>query len=394
MLRHLLKMTWKRKTRHLLLSLEIALAFAVVFAVLAIAVFHWGVYHQPIGFTYENIWSVTINRPLEFSKEKPDPTPMDAYRRALLELDAVEEVTFSGHGPYTLNNWDTQFKLPGTTREVRTHLFNASDRFAATMGTRLLAGRDFSQEDEVDERAAAIINRNLARALFGNADPLGKVIDSGDGGFKVVGVVEDFRNRGELMTPVNFAVFRQKDSKSHELNNIHVRLRPGTPRSFEAALNERLRAIKPEWTYKIEPLSDRRSSLMKMQAGPWAGIAAVAIFLLLMVAVVLFGVLWQNLARRTPEFGLRRALGAPSSSIWGQIVTEQCLLASIGMLPALALLAQLPLVRAFDGALDWRIFGIAAVMSMALMYLLCLACSIYPAWRASRLSPVQALRHE
>jgi putative ABC transport system permease protein len=396
MLAHLLKLTWKRKTRHLLLSLEIALAFAVVFAVLAIAIYHWGLYHQPIGFKYDNIWTVTINRPLDLASDKPEPTPMDGYRRALMDLGPVESVTFSGDGPYTMSIWDSHLTVPGSSRNARTHLFNVSDQFGATMGMPLIAGRDFSQEDAADELAAAIINRRLAKALFGDENPLGRTIASGydPGNFKVIGVVEDFRNRGELMTPVNFAIFRQKDSESQFLNMIHVRLRPGTPRSFEAALNERLRSIRSDWTYKIEPLRDKRASIMKLQASPWAALTAVTVFLLLMVAVGLFGVLWQNLARRTPEFGLRRALGAPAASIWRQIMAEQCLLASIGMVVALALLAQLPLVRAFDGALDWGTFGLAAGLSMGLMYLLCLSCSVYPAWRASRLSPVQALRHE
>jgi putative ABC transport system permease protein len=120
----------------------------------------------------------------------------------------------------------------------------------------------------------------------------------------------------------------------------------------------------------------------------------IATFLLLMVAFGLFGVLWQNTTRRIPEIGLRRAIGASAGDIYRQIIAEQFLLSSVAMLVAMLLLVQLPITGALGELLNWQVFLGAAAVSMAAIYLLSLLCSVYPGWRASRLSPTQALHYE
>jgi putative ABC transport system permease protein len=113
-----------------------------------------------------------------------------------------------------------------------------------------------------------------------------------------------------------------------------------------------------------------------------------------MVAFGLFGVLWQNTTRRIPEIGLRRAIGASAADIYRQIVAEQLLLSSTAMVVALVLLVQLPLTGALGEGLNWAVFIGAAGLSMGAIYLLSLLCSLYPGWRASRLSPTEALHYE
>ena len=120
----------------------------------------------------------------------------------------------------------------------------------------------------------------------------------------------------------------------------------------------------------------------------------IATFLLAMVAVGLFGVLWQNTARRIPEIGLRRAVGATPGAIYRQIIAEQMLLSSGAMAVGLLLLVQLPITNVLGDQLNWTVFVVAAAASMVLIYLLSLLCSVYPGWRASRLSPTEALHYE
>jgi putative ABC transport system permease protein len=116
--------------------------------------------------------------------------------------------------------------------------------------------------------------------------------------------------------------------------------------------------------------------------------------MLVMVAFGLFGVLWQNTTRRIPEIGLRRAIGARAVDIYRQIVLEQLLLGSLAMGVGLVLLVQLPLTGALGDTLNWSVFAGAVGLSMAVIYLLSLACSLYPGWRASRLDPAAALHYE
>jgi putative ABC transport system permease protein len=123
-------------------------------------------------------------------------------------------------------------------------------------------------------------------------------------------------------------------------------------------------------------------------------VGIIAAFMLVMVAFGLFGALWQNTTQRIPEIGLRRAIGATAGEIYRQIVLEQFLLSSVAIVLGLALLVQLPLTRVLGEHLDWAVFAQAAMLSMAVIYLLSLLCALYPGWRASRLSPTEALHHE
>jgi putative ABC transport system permease protein len=113
-----------------------------------------------------------------------------------------------------------------------------------------------------------------------------------------------------------------------------------------------------------------------------------------MVAFGLFGVLWQNTTRRVPELGLRRATGATAGDITRQIVLEQVLLCLLPIAAALILLVQLPITGALGESLSWPLFAGASLLAIAVMVLVCVLCALYPAWRASRLSPTEALHYE
>jgi putative ABC transport system permease protein len=142
------------------------------------------------------------------------------------------------------------------------------------------------------------------------------------------------------------------------------------------------------------PQSAMRRSAMSTRMVPLIVLAVIAGFMLLMVAFGLFGALWQNTTQRIPEIGLRRAVGASAASIYRQIVAEQMLLSSVAIVVALGLLVQLPLTGALGDSLNWTVFGAAAGLSMGVIYLISLLCAVYPGWRASRLSPTEALHYE
>ena len=399
MLRHLLKLTWKRKSRNLMLSLEILLAFAIVFGIAAFGLRNWQLYQEPLGFDGTDTWSIKV-----VLGDVPDEAiPAEIYdtlRRSLLELPEVREVGFAAYSPYTMSTWTTSYKSPQTGASISTRIFESSDGTAAALGIRPIAGRWFNAQDDGQAVRPVVLNRRMAAAMFPGRQALGQQFtEKGDGGavrtFRVVGLVEDFRNQGSLMAPTNFVMTRfDPHAGKSRVRAILIRVAPGTPRGFEAALNRRLKLVRNDWTYEIAPLPAMRASLMKEQLVPFIVLSVIAAFMVAMVAFGLFGVLWQNTTRRIPEIGLRRAVGASAGSIYRQIVTEQLLLSSTAIAVALVLLVQLPLTGALGEALNWPVFVGAMALSMAVIYLLSLLCSLYPGWRASRLSPTEALHYE
>ena len=398
MLRHLLKLIWKRKSRNMMLSLEILLAFLVVFAIAAFGLRSWQLYQLPTGHEWRNQWSVSMRA----TKELPnDAAVFDNLRRSLLALPEVESVAFSWFGTYEMSRWTEEYTLPDGSGQITIDGLGVSDDYFRTMDMKLAAGRWFSRADDGADATPVIINQLVADKLFPGKNPLGQLYITKQEGkqapkrYRVTGVVTQFRAQGELQEPVYLMLPRSIPGVGKETpNNIMLKLRPGTPRTFETRLNARLKQVRGDWNYIVTPLPDGRKSMLATQMIPLTILSVIAAFLLVMVAFGLFGVLWQNTTQRIPEIGLRRALGASAGDIYRQIVAEQMLLSSGAMAVALLLLVQLPLTGVFGENLNWTVFFMASLLSAGVICLLSLLCSLYPGWRAARLSPTQALHYE
>lgn len=399
MFRHLLKLTWKRKSRNLMLSLEILIAFAIVFAVAAFGVRYWQLYRMPLGFEGRDVWSVTIQAG-DNGKQRFDAAVYDSFRRGLLELREVSAVGFASFEPYAMSTIASDLRRDSKASQVRTELLDADDGLARVLGLTLSEGRWFSSLDNGSAARPVVINRRMADAMFPGERALGQQFIDGEGGkpsgiYRVVGVVEEFRAKGELAAPVNFVFTRFEAGKNDsDARTILLKVKPGTGRDFETRLNRRLKLIRNDWAYQIAPLSTMRKTMLNTQATPLVVVGVIAAFMLLMVAFGLFGALWQNTTARIPEIGLRRAIGASAGQIYRQIVAEQFMLSSIAIVLGLALLVQLPLTGVLGESLNWTVFALAAALSMATIYLLSLLCALYPGWRASRLQPTEALHYE
>ena len=402
MIRHLLKPMWKRKGRNLLLSLEIALAFIVVFAISATGLRYWQLYHQPVGFEWQNVWSVQLQFPEIAGHEANfDPAVYVQMQRALERLPEVEKVAYSAYTPYENSEWNTQYWLSGSNRRIDSNLMKVSDSFFETMGVRVVEGRGFNEADNGAARMPVLVSRRFAEEAFPGGSAIGKRMreDEFTGKSKteleVVGVFETFRNQGEFMAPKNFLLTRfAPPADKEQMRSLLLRVKPGTPRVFEAELLRQLKGVRKDWSYRISPMRDMRESQLRSAKIPLMVLAVIAAFLLLMVAFGLFGVLWQNTTRRVPELGLRRATGATAGDITRQIVLEQVLLCLLPIAAALILLVQLPITGALGESLSWALFAGASLLAIVVMVLVSVVCALYPAWRASRLSPTEALHYE
>jgi putative ABC transport system permease protein len=398
MLRHMLKLIWKRKSRNTMLSLEIMLAFLVVFAIAAFGLRYWQLYQLPIGYGWQNQWSVNIRAAQDLPN---DAAVFDNFKRSLLAMPEVQSVAFSSFATYEMSRWTEEYALPDGSGKLTVDGMGVSDDYFATMDMRLIAGRFFSSADDGADAAPTVINRKLADKWFPGKNAVGQLFvvkreDNKEGQrYRVVGVVDQYRSHGEFMDPVYFMLPRWIPGVGKEATNtIALKLRPGTPRIFEARLNAKLKQVRGDWNYVITPQADARASMLKTEMIPLVILAVIAAFLLVMVAFGLFGVLWQNTTQRIPEIGLRRALGADAGAIYRQIISEQLLLSSAAIVIALVLLVQLPLTGVLGDSLNWPVFCGALALSAGVIYLLSLLCSLYPGWRAARLSPTEALHYE
>ena len=121
--------------------------------------------------------------------------------------------------------------------------------------------------------------------------------------------------------------------------------------------------------------------------------ALIAGFMLIMVALGMVGVLWQSVARRRREIGLRRALGATGQGVSLQVLGELLVVTTAGLLLGAALAVQVPLL----GVIGWVSNGVYAVgMALAALtiYGLTVVSALYPSWLATQVQPAEALHYE
>jgi putative ABC transport system permease protein len=220
--------------------------------------------------------------------------------------------------------------------------------------------------------------------------------DDGSPEKRVVGVIDEFRKDGELAPPGNFLfghVSAEARSGPARTNAFVVRVAPGATVALEEAVVARLRAVAPQWSFDVRPLEQLRSSRFWMVCTPILVLAIVAEFLLLMVGLGLIGVVWQNVARRTRELGLRRAMGATRMGICRQVLAELVLISAMAILVGVVLVAQIPLFEVFDILPRGIVLG-AALLATAAVLTIALAAGLYPSWTTTRIHPAVALHHD
>ena len=415
MTRHLLRLIWNRKRQNFLLTVEIFCSFLTLFGVVLFAVQYANNARQPLGFEIDRMWSVTVDRKEADQDPAVKARHRETYRQlfvALREMPEVEGTAGSFTGPYANSEWGSGTRLPGG-RQVNYGVNRVTDDFPQLFHIPIVAGRWFSREDDAATSKPVVVNRRLAREIFGDADPVGQIIpeerdpnapplDPNDKPEvkRVIGLIDEFRQNGELATAESYMFQRMRlddaEPKGGLPDRLYVRLRPGTPSAFEEALVKRAMAVAGDWSFEVQPLDGMRRDKLRQYTLPLAILGTIAAFLLMMVALGLTGVVWQSVTQRIREFGLRRAKGATIANVRSQVLVEMVIMTSIALLVGVFLVAQLPLLPIPRDlrVIPAPVFLASIAISIACIYLLTLACGWYPSRLATKIQPAEALHYE
>jgi putative ABC transport system permease protein len=397
MIKQMFKLVWNRKRVNFLVTVEIFFSFLVLFAVIVFAVYYTDNYRHPLGFSYENIWNVTIDVK-QASDDYHTPEQVELTRQLFLAVKEFPEVLDAAGAhtaPYTIGSSSSVYRV--SDREIRYEVNEVTDGFKDVMGLSLVSGRWFGREDDGANYDPVVINLRLAREVFGSDDALGKALSPPDARreSRVIGIVTDFRKSGEFAGLYSY-VFERKDlndTKQRPPRNLLLKVRPGTTAEFEEKLIKRLQAIARDWSFEIEPLAEMRATSLKLSLAPIIAVGLVAGFLMIMVGLGLTGVLWQNVTQRTREIGLRRAKGATAGNIYAQILGELLMITSTGLLVGIAVVVQFPLLDLI-GFVSGKVFLYSLTISVLLIYGLTVVCGLYPSRLATKVHPAQALHYE
>lgn len=273
----------------------------------------------------------------------------------------------------------------------------ASPEYFAAVGIQLRKGRWLTDFDRAGRPKVVLINETAARAFWPNADPVGQVVAIGMGGLEagaeVVGVVSDVRYSaiGSAPMPDAYIPFLQSPQGRMRLF-IRSRLDQA---GLVAAVGREVQALDPNLPLaEIKTMDERVGDAMwRTRVAAWL-FSAFAGLALLLTSIGIFGVMAQTVAQRTPEIGVRMALGAQKRDVLRLVLGRAGLLAAIGI--ALGIGVALGLTRVMSTLLfevepnDPLTFGIVA----AVLGVVALAACYLPARRAARVNPIVALRYE
>lgn len=393
MIKHLFKLIWNKKKQNFLLMSEMLVSFLVIFAVFTLMVYYYNNYKKTMGFDYENLWLVNYNNTYQTKSTDSLNIFYDNLRQTMKSMPQVKEVSFcSDNVPLSQNQWTGNIYYKNAVADGDNYI--ADDNYKNAMNLRLLEGRWFDKTDANAKIQPVIISDEAREKLFGTEQAIGKIVGTEDKKFdlRVIGVIQGVKAKGDY-SPAKAAIYKRTDTGSyHWLAKMMIKVTPDADAAFEGKLYKTLANYMRNSNIEIEHMTNKRKSTNLFNLVPMIVTLIVACFLVINVALGLFGVLWYNINKRKGEIGLRRAIGASGQAVSSQLVSESLILATLSLIIGTFFAIQFPLLNVFN--LTAGIYIVAMILAIIFIYLLVLVCSLYPGKQAAAIFPAVALHEE
>jgi len=353
------------------------------------------------GFNPENATTMRVSLPQnKYATPEQRIAFADALVERVKELPGVQAVGLTDSMPL-VGDYVLGFNIEGRPAVDRgelprlNHAVVAPDYFRA-MGIRLVRGRVFTPQDDARAPRVCLVNETLARQFFPNEDPIGKRINitTGiDAWREIVGIVGDIKQHGVDQTTTNQA-YEPFAQISYSSLILVIRTK-GSATPLLGALRAAVHEVdKDQAVGAIRPLEDVVADTIARQRFATTLLTVFSVVALMIAAVGIYGVMAYNVAQRTGEFGIRMALGAQQGDVLRLVLKQGGKLIGLGLI--IGLLATLAASRALDSML----FNISAYdpLTLASITLLLAAVALiacfFPANRATKVNPIEALRTE
>lgn len=279
------------------------------------------------------------------------------------------------------------------------------EEYLITSGKDIAKGRNFSAQEVLSGENIVIIGSELEKLLFkSNTNPLDKYISVGNTRYRIIGVLEEkgasFGGSGDKICLIPLINGRQKFSGSND--SYVISIMPHDPKMLEMAVGEsegvfrniRKLTVYDENNFAIRKSDSLANMLLENISVVTIGATIIGLITLLGASIGLMNIMLVSVSERTREIGIRKALGAKSSTIKQQFLFESVFIGQIGGILGIILgIIAGNLISLFtDGAfvIPW----IWIIMGVILCFIVGIASGYLPAVKASRLDPIVALRYE
>jgi putative ABC transport system permease protein len=349
------------------------------------------------GFDVKHLLTAEVNLDANSYSQRRAEQYFEAAITEINRLPGVRSVSGAAMVPLEIEHWVMSMKA-GDQWVQRVHVNSVTPTYFRTMGIPLLQGRDFQATDRAGGPAVAIVNETFARKYLNNHAVDTQVLVPTPGtpptfsGVQVVGVVADskYGTLGEESPAALYWPWSQQYSPLVLQINSHASLAGDL-----TAVREALTRLDPHVPVKLQLMQERLARALLPSRVASALLGTIGSLGLLLAAVGIYGVMAYSVSRRTAEIGMRLAIGATRIQVLQMILRDAFLLVSTGM--ALGLAMAMLVTQMLAGVLA---AGMSAIDSFSLgsvgvlLSAIALIAALIPAWRASHVDPVVALRYE
>ncbi len=394
----------KRRWHDLLVISELVLAVVLLIGAGLLVKSFWRLLRVDPGVNTERM--LTMQLALR-GQRYADPQQVATFYQLLLEriraLPGVRDVAVSNSLPPDSTEFSDDFKMEGRPLVPNqpppiAYIIRVSPDYFRAFSIPLRRGRYFSAADSRETSQVAIINETMARHFFPNEDPIGKRIDTSDerqrDWWQIVGVAGDVKYNG-LADETQPAMYQPLIQAISWNVFLIVKTESTDPLSLATAVRNEVRSLDRDLpVVRVQALEQHFASGVSLQRFGATLIALFAALALILASVGIYGVISYSVTQRRHEMGVRIALGARSRDVLVLVVKRGMALTAIGV--ALGLIASFALTRLMKTLL----FGVSATDAMTFVFIplllafVALAACWIPAWRATKVDPIIALRYE
>jgi len=393
----------RNPARSVLVIAELAIALVLLVCAGLLIQSLWRLQSVNSGLQSQNVMTFNVALPeIKYNYAKQSQFFVDLKAR-LETAPGVQSVSSVYPLPLSGDRFSISFQIDGRPvpekDEPSGDFFTTGVGYFRTMGIPILKGRDFDQNDRHGSTPVIIITDTFARQHFPNEDPIGKRIHPGISSIEgedstmreIVGVVGDVRNR-ELNTEPRPAFYVPQKQIPFSQMAMVVKTN-NEPQSLISGVTKDVAGMDPDLPlFGVRTMEEYLSASVATPRFNTTLLSIFAAVALVLTVVGLYGVMSYSVAQRTNEIGIRIALGAQGRDVLMMIVKQGSKLILIGL--AIGLLGAIAVTRLMESLL----FGVTAkdpltfaAVAMLLAIVALLACYV-PAWRATKVDPMEALR--